>query len=714
VRLLTNFAATSIAVALALPCASADSNPATADSFEFSTQVYSAYHPTLLGNGYLFGATSWNGAASSPATLSGLYDHLQLNSYIYQAQIPSWNGVDYWNGYHWLNGMEPESAQLNGYKQTLDAHSGVLTTRYDWQDKDRSTRVEVTTFPSRQEGRLGVVRIRITPGYGVEAGPVTFSFPLGGAPGEHFTWEGAELPGTLPIRKVEADTDGAGFVATSETRDGGLWVSEAVRVTLPGSVPRKEVSLGLTRGLARPALNIKFIVRKGETYTFTKYVAAVASGEPDAPAEKARAIAAAAERQGYESILQGHEKAWRSLWTTDILIQGDVEAQRAVHAAMFYLFSSLRQDVNGSLPAVALPSRAYLGRVWWDADTWVFPSLLVLHPELARSVVNYRSERLEAARKNAESRGFRGALYPMESGATGQEEAPEWSSEIHVTGDVAMAQWRYFQETGDLSWLRQSGYPVLAAVADFWASRVAFNKDKDVYEIRQVTGPNESIIHVDDDAYTNAVARRSLEVASEAARLLGEKPDPDWERIAAKITIPFDARGQHHLEHGGDTSGQYAHALILLTYPLEMDFPAQVKRNDLQECLRNFGKPGYEVGMLGNFYSVVASELGDRDLAYKLFLSMLRSYAKPPFYAMSETPGNNRFVFMTAEGAFLQQVIFGFTGLRFSEEGLTRKYPPLLPGVWQSLDLRGVNVKGKRYDIRVGRDGTLTMAAAKP
>ncbi len=105
--------------------------------------------------------------------------------------------------------------------------------------------------------------------------------------------------------------------------------------------------------------------------------------------------------------------------------------------------------------------------------------------------------------------------------------------------------------------------------------------------------------------------------------------------------------------------------------------------------------------MMGNFYSIVASELGDRELAYRLFLDTMRSYAKPPFYAMSETPSNNRFIFLTAEGAFLQQVIFGFTGLRFSSEGLSPKYPPLIPPTWQALELRGVNFKGKKRTIRV-------------
>jgi trehalose/maltose hydrolase-like predicted phosphorylase len=148
-----------------------------------------------------------------------------------------------------------------------------------------------------------------------------------------------------------------------------------------------------------------------------------------------------------------------------------------------------------------------------------------------------------------------------------------------------------------------------------------------------------------------------------------------------------------------------------LAYPLELNFPEAVKRHDLQACLKNFGKPGYEVGMLGNFYSIVASELGDRELAYKLFLSMIRSYAQPPFYAMTETPSNRRAVFLTAEGAFLQQVIFGFTGLRLTDDGLKAVYPPHLPPSWRSVDIRGISSRGKRYDIQVTSNGKLTITA---
>ena len=147
----------------------------------------------------------------------------------------------------------------------------------------------------------------------------------------------------------------------------------------------------------------------------------------------------------------------------------------------------------------------------------------------------------------------------------------------------------------------------------------------------------------------------------------------------------------------------------MLAYPLAVSMPEQVKRNDLEACMKNFMKPGYEVGMLGNFYSIVASELQRKDLARELFLHMLRSYAKPPFYAMSETPGNNRFVFLTAEGAFLQQVLFGFTGLRISDKGLVREFRPSLPEGWKSIEIRRITIRGKVFNVRINQDETISM-----
>jgi trehalose/maltose hydrolase-like predicted phosphorylase len=680
------------------------------DLFQFTTRNFSDYAATLLGNGYLLGATSWNGAAAATSALAGVYDNLQAGSYPYQALIPAWNEVDYFNGCTWLNQARPGDLRLAGYVQTLDARRGLLSTRYDWIDCNRTTHIEVTAFPARHERQLSAVRFSVTPDYGVTAGPVTISFPVGGPAEAGYVWEGAKLPGPVPITRVEPDPDGRGFIALSETRDHKVQVAQALRIHPDPNLRPYEVLAGVSlEDPQHPSVNLKFIAVQGQTYTFVKFVATVSSLDTNRIVEKARALALDAERSGYASLIAAHEKAWDELWTADIRIQGDVEAQRAIHAAMFYLFSSVRSDTDTSIPAVAVPSRAYLGRVWWDADTFVFPSLLVLNPGMARSLVSYRCARLAQAQQNAKMRGYRGALFPMQSAATGSEAAPEWSNEIHVTGDVAMAQWRYFLGTGDAAWLRECGYPVLRDVADFWASRATYVDRTGQYEIRDVTGPNEAVTHVDDNAYTNALARRVLETASEAASRVGVSANPEWARIAPKIALSFDPQKKRHLEHAGDFEGKYAHTVPMMSYPLDMGFPDEVKRNDLDLALRNFGKPGYEVGMLGNFYSVVASELGDGDLAYRLFLDAMRSYAKPPFYAMSETPSNNRFVFLTAEGAFLQQVIFGFTGLRFSGDGLSPRFRPVLPRAWQSLELRGINLNGKRHTVRIQQGGKLVI-----
>lgn len=107
--------------------------------------------------------------------------------------------------------------------------------------------------------------------------------------------------------------------------------------------------------------------------------------------------------------------------------------------------------------------------------------------------------------------------------------------------------------------------------------------------------------------------------------------------------------------------------------------------------------------------SVAASGLGDHNLAYKLFLSAMRSYAKPPFTSMTETPSNSRAVFLTAEGVFLQRILFGFTGLRFANSGLAQKYKPLLPPSWQSLELRCIRIQGKPYNVEITNEKGLTL-----
>jgi trehalose/maltose hydrolase-like predicted phosphorylase len=189
----------------------------------------------------------------------------------------------------------------------------------------------------------------------------------------------------------------------------------------------------------------------------------------------------------------------------------------------------------------ALSSGGYYGHIFWDSDTWMFPPLLLIHPEVARSLVAFRGRTLPGARENARANGHRGAMYPWEADERGRETTPRFAvqnarSEIHVTRDVALAQWQYWLATGDSVWLAREGYPVIRETADFWVGR-ATRDSAGGYHIEDVVSLSEGLIGVTDHAYTNAVARGNLEIAGRASRELGLPEDP-WAAVFICPTIP--------------------------------------------------------------------------------------------------------------------------------------------------------------------------------
>ena len=163
-----------------------------------------------------------------------------------------------------------------------------------------------------------------------------------------------------------------------------------------------------------------------------------------------------------------------------------------------------------------------------------------MKPELAKSMMEYRYQRLEAAKRNAFSKGFKGAMFPWESADSGVEETPVWALsgpfEHHITADVAIAAWNYYAVTQDKEWLREKGWPILSATADFWASRVERN-GPGRFDIRNVVAADEWAENVDNNAFTNAAAKANLQYATQAAAILGITANSDWMNVATNIPI---------------------------------------------------------------------------------------------------------------------------------------------------------------------------------
>src|SRR5690606_31471560 len=212
------------------------------------------------------------------------------------------------------------------------------------------------------------------------------------------------------------------------------------------------------------------------------------------------------------------------IWKSDIMIDGAEQAQRAVRFALYHLYALSREGTAYSLSPMGLSGLGYNGHVFWDTELWMYPPLLVMQREIARSLLEYRFERLEAAKQNAFSHGYKGAMYPWESSANGSEDTPVWALtgpfQHHITGCVGWAFWKYYEVTGDKIWLKEKGWPVLKAVAEFWASRVERN-GPGKYDINNVIGANEWEENIDNNAFTNGMAQTVLRYATLAALEIG-------------------------------------------------------------------------------------------------------------------------------------------------------------------------------------------------
>ena len=258
------------------------------------------------------------------------------------------------------------------------------------------------------------------------------------------------------------------------------------------------------------------------------------------PVNEAERLTIFAMLEGRERLLRAHRQAWEDLWKSDIVIEGDPQAQRDVRFAIYHLYSFAREGTAYSLSPMGLSGLGYNGHVFWDTELWMYPPLLALKPEIARSLLEYRFQRLAAAKQNAFSHGFKGAMFPWESASEGQEATPVWALtgpfQHHITGCIGWAFWKYYQVTKDKRWLQDRGYPMLKEVADFWASRVE-RKGPGKYEINNVIGANEWQENIDNNAFTNGMAITVLRYATQAAKEMGIAPDPDWELVAQNIPI---------------------------------------------------------------------------------------------------------------------------------------------------------------------------------
>ena len=442
-------------------------------------------------------------------------------------------------------------------------------------------------------------------------------------------------------------------------------------------------------------------LKAGQTYQFSITGSSITSAHHADPLNEAERLTIFARLEGRERLLHRHRQAWQQLWQSDIQIEGDAQAQQDIRSMLYHLYSFSRQGTALSPSPMGLSGLGYNGHVFWDTELWMYPALLVMQPQIAKSMMEYRFQRLEAAKRNAFSKGYEGAMYPWESAETGVEETPVWALsgpfEQHITACVAIAAWNYYAVTQDKAWLAEKGWPILRETASFWASRVERN-GPGRYDIKNVVAADEWAENVDNNAFTNAAARANLQMANAAAKILGLPHNADWEEVAKNIPIlqmPDGTTKEHATYHG---EGIKQADVNLLAYPLkEVTDPKRI-RQDLEyysQRVPNEGTPA----MTQAVFTLLYARLGNADKArYWLNDSYLPNLL-PPFRVIAETKGGTNPYFATGAGGILQAVLMGFGGIEITPTGLSQ-VKGTLPTGWKKLTITGVGQQRKTVVVQ--------------
>jgi trehalose/maltose hydrolase-like predicted phosphorylase len=629
------------------------------------------HEPTYLGNGFLgvrLGNDGWGSMNEIPLTqhIAGLYDgEARVGFTALHMVIRGPQGL-----FHMDKDMP--------YRQWLNMKRGVLRTRYSMRQGRAVIDLDVLFYVSRVRSGIAVTSITIRPRRDVSL---------------RVEPRGGDGKGTVLVKAYTSPASKTPETSFFRTRDGGTRV--AVRSALVQPHNLQVAGGGYTD------------LKKDQAYAYAHYYSVAVVNRSGDPVKAAKSSLKSAQKLGAATLISEHEAAWSKLWAADIKIQGDPEAQQVVHSCMFYLLCSARKGSDWSITPTGLSSPSWAGHVFWDADTWMLPALLPQHPDLAKSIVDYRFKTLTGARANARKRGFSGVEFAWESARTGRETIGKpFSEERHVTADAALAQWQYFLATGDKRWLRRYGYPVLAETACYWVSRVKYNKSADRYEILRVMPPDELAEIVDNSVYTNAAAKRNIEIAIEARRVLGRGHPYKWDQVARKMYLPLDRKNRRYIEHAGYKGLPIKQAdSELLIYPLELPMPWDVKVRTFDYYKAKLNPRG--PAMSTSVHSIIAARLGRRDESYALFLKSYRAFLREPFNVFNEKASHyvQNSCFVTGAAGTLQAVIYGFGGLKTNSAHLSAS--PRLPKQWRSLEITGIKWQGKTYDLIADQKGYL-------
>jgi trehalose/maltose hydrolase-like predicted phosphorylase len=721
------------------------------DSFDAAKQHHKETIFTI-GNGYLStrGAFEEGHPADHRATfVHGVFDDVPI-TFTELANTPDWLPL-----YVLLNGerFSLHSGTLESYERHLNLSTGVLTRTVRWHSASGyGATLKFERFASLADEHLLCLRCTVTPDFdGALEIRSALNANMDNEGITHWDWV---KQGLYP------STSEGNEIVYLQTRTRATNIDLALAMRVEASDAPSQSTFWDAQSV--PTLSLTFAARRGESIAVNKLVGIATSRDTADPV--GMAVEHAGRAQSWESALEAHQQSWRQEWErSDIQIEGDDEAQIGVRFSLFQLLiAAPRRDNRVNIGAKTLSGFGYRGHSFWDTEVFMLPVFIYTAPHIARNLLDYRYQRLPAAREKARANGFEGAQFPWESADSGEEVTPTWvphyadrtkliriwtgDIEIHISADIAYAAHLYWKTTDDETWFIEKGAELVLDTAKFWASRAEWNAAETRYEYNDVIGPDEYHDHVDNNAYTNYMARWNLRTAlkvlewlkahapSKAAELtqrLGLSPQllAKWEEVLTRIYLPVDSDGlieqfedyfQRHdvdlaslepreisaqmlfgIEGCNETQVLKQPDVLMLQYLLRSDFTdEQVRLNYNYYNPRTDHTYGSSLGP--SIQTIMACDLDMPEDAYIHFIRAARA-------DLRDVRGNaGDGIHGASAGGIWQAVVFGFGGLRVSEKGWTVK--PRLPAHWKRLAFKFFQ-RGELQTVELTKPATAPEAA---
>ena len=694
-----------------------------------------------LGNGYMGMRGNYEESYSKDS---------HRGSYIAGVWYPDKTRVGWWkNGYPEYFGKVPNSVNYIGIKvfiddkeldlatcevkdfyRELDMKNGVLTRKFIANIDNKEIEVNIVRFLSISRKELAVIK------YDVKAlnfdGKIKFVPYLdSNVANEDSNYEEEFWTG---VDSYSNNLEGSVVASTKENNFNTpvFTIAANMNIKVNGNID----NINHSNSNRYSENEIEMNISKGEIVGIEKYITIVSTRdyEKSQLIKESKKILDEETIKGYETLYKEHCEAWNKRWeTADIKIDGDILAQQGIRYNLFQLFSTYYgEDSRLNIGPKGFTGEKYGGATYWDTEAYCLPVYLgVADKQVSKNLLEYRYNQLEPAKTQAKKLGLEGALYPMVT-FNGEECHNEWEitfEEIHRNGTIVYAIYNYTNYTGDYSYIKEKGIDVIVEVARFWASRVHLSTRKDKYMIHGVTGPNEYDNNVNNNWYTNYIAKWCLEYAVENIEKLKSEnieaiirnnvDDEDinkWSKIAQNMYLPYDEGLDIIVQHDDFLDKEFIKVKDLPkeNLPLNQKWSwdkilrsCYIKQADVLQGIYYFGDKFtkeqkkknfdfyepytvHESSLSPSIYSIIASEIDNLEKAYELYSRTARldldNYNNDTEDGLHIT---------SMSGAWLA-IVQGFAGMRTYNGKLS--FSPKLPKGWRGYSF---NINYRENNIRI-------------